>query len=776
MLKVWNFTVAFFAFLLLLVYSFSLSVPWFSHWLYDYSKPTNVHWEIVKEEKKDVEKTQAEVKSAEAVQFEDHSTIKDSENKNFEFVGPELPVAQNQEKDTKEKIGEEPKKEDPPIKNAVFTYDNHWSGALERFYERFPLPIQPTWWMLLPIGLLAGIIFFLLISRVNKYSDFLFIVFIILQILCYATVAGASLWNAYHFDVRAIIRSNIMDADLAAAILRSYAFDQLFIGFFFPLLVTIIMNIALTGLAFFTSSGCKKLNEFYSKVIDKRLSGFDDSNILIRHDGGAELFTLGYGFRWLFFPVFFMHNKMVRSRVSASEFIGAFISRLLSSAIMKFRENFLAEYIVQYQDMGKKAVRRLLTGISIEFQTSLGTCMEKVKAKKDRETNIPTAHSILKEGANRCVSQFRQGMVAGIKDAVYAYYRDEEGFSDSLRKKIFDSGKSDPEIEDAVLPQGTRFFSSNGRYSFFVIEQPPQLRTINFTNTFFMETLGISEESWIQFKSEHVKTNSIQLSFPFVIFVIVVGEGNEFLLNVYYRNEPLRSMNDPIFKSNFPNVQKNGSACLNFSRSNKRSNTMAEKVNDLVAYFWDSWFNRDYLEQNYKPASKLDPRLKSIWHWEEESRKDPLFVLRIPWIAHDNRLKNMAQKYLEDTNHATARTFECAVKEIIGRKQSDIGKIVKEFCTQIALPDFDEATAKLLSENMHGELLEITTMLATSVEDACERLNAGDYERFSRHIRDLAREIIDKHTSTLHADCSGKGEVPLNIDEILTRIFCNRRF
>lgn len=775
MLKVWNFTVAFFAFLLLIVYSFSLSVPWFSHWLYDYSKPMNAHWEIDKEEKKEDEKTKAEVKNSDAVQFEDHGVI-DSGIKNFEFVGPELPVDQNQEKDSKEKSGEEPKKEDPPKKTAVFTYDNHWSGALERFYERFPLPIQPTWWMLLSIGLSAGAVFSLFMTRNSKYSDFLSIIFFILQILCYAVIVGASIWNAYHFNVRAVIKTNVIDTELADQILHSYSIGQVYMGFVFPLMLMIIVNVVVIGLAFFTSRGCRKLHEIYGKAIDIRLSGFDDSNILIRHDGSVELFTLDFGFRWLFFPIYFFHRKTVRSNATASGFIGIFISSLLGTAVQKFRESFLAEYALQYQDMGKKAIRRLLTGISIELQTKLGACVEQVRARKNNDTNIPTAHNILKEVTGRCVSQFRQEVIAGVKDAVDKHYGDDEGFSDKFQSEFLDRMKDFTRAENiCVLPEGTKFFSSKGPYSFVVVEQPPQLRTLNFTNTFFQSTLKMGENEWLQSKSVHNKASSIQLSFPFVIFVVVVDNKNAYDLKVFYNDRPLRTLHDRIFRSNFPNVQENGSVCLSFSRGKGKDRSVAEKVNEIIAYFWDSHFSSDYVELNYNPSAKIDPRLKNIWAWEEESRKDPLFTLRVPWIKYEGSIHNMAQEYLLDRNSQIARDFGYLVKGIIAKKQSDAGKIVREFCMQILPTDFDKATARILSERMHADLLEITSMLVASIGSASEKVNARNYERFSCHIRDLAGEIIDGHTKKLIEDCSGKGEVPINIQEICARTFANGR-
>jgi hypothetical protein len=46
----------------------------------------------------------------------------------------------------------------------------------------------------------------------------------------------------------------------------------------------------------------------------------------------------------------------------------------------------------------------------------------------------------------------------------------------------------------------------------------------------------------------------------------------------------------------------------------------------------------------YGESKKIDPRIKTIEAWEENTKKDPLFVLDVPWIKTGHSVQKLADR------------------------------------------------------------------------------------------------------------------------------------
>ena len=180
------------------------------------------------------------------------------------------------------------------------------------------------------------------------------------------------------------------------------------------------------------------------------------------------------------------------------------------------------------------------------------------------------------------------------------------------------------------LPARTRYVKVRGASTGLALELPPEIRRVTWSPT-KMGTGGGYTSHW--------------LAFPYVFHICIFYtiEGDEAYrggleeMRVYYRNAPLSSSDDALYLPNLFNVQvdptltSNCRACLRGHPEDLQNLPLAEQVEILLNFFWESGFNLDIESNGFDRARTLDPRISSLEAWEEASKTDPLFPLRIPW-------------------------------------------------------------------------------------------------------------------------------------------------
>ncbi|MFQ5881183.1 MAG: hypothetical protein ACE5I9_01740 [Candidatus Methylomirabilales bacterium] len=182
------------------------------------------------------------------------------------------------------------------------------------------------------------------------------------------------------------------------------------------------------------------------------------------------------------------------------------------------------------------------------------------------------------------------------------------------------------------LPAGTRYLKMREASLGLVVELPPEIRRVGWSET----KMGKGGEY-----------TSYWLAFPYVIhiFLFYTRQGDEAYrggfeeMRVYYRNAPLRSPEDALYSPNLFNVQVNPAlvsncrACLRGHPADLQDLPLAEQVEGLLNFFWETDFNLDVESNGFERARTLDPRITSLEAWEKASKADPLFPLQIPWEA-----------------------------------------------------------------------------------------------------------------------------------------------
>ena len=167
------------------------------------------------------------------------------------------------------------------------------------------------------------------------------------------------------------------------------------------------------------------------------------------------------------------------------------------------------------------------------------------------------------------------------------------------------------------LPTGCRFWLRSGSASraVFVVEQPPQRRTIAY-------------HAGRRYSAEPV---IYRLALPYVVFVVSTYADQIEGLATFFRTEPIASLDAPLLCSTLPNTSDDGIVCLGSVRVSGAS--VGERVDALVGAFWGSRFNQD-LRRHPLPFSG------GFRAWASRSRRDPLAALS---LAYDPYWRSLRQ-------------------------------------------------------------------------------------------------------------------------------------
>ncbi len=207
-----------------------------------------------------------------------------------------------------------------------------------------------------------------------------------------------------------------------------------------------------------------------------------------------------------------------------------------------------------------------------------------------------------------------------------------------LIKKI--KGENIGQIQTPTLPNGARYYARQKDAEIIVIETPPQTRTIVW-----------SEQSISGFQKEK-EHKRYTLSFPYMVFVFKIVESEVLYCNpfprLFYRNEPLTSLDDVLLHTNLQNVSFNYNwLCMH---PKEIQGDLKKKIEHFLAEFWNEAFTNNMgVDDFYFTVNQaLDKRINSIEAWENESRNDSLFAVKVNWLKTDLTLRNVIDGMLKD--------------------------------------------------------------------------------------------------------------------------------
>ena len=175
-----------------------------------------------------------------------------------------------------------------------------------------------------------------------------------------------------------------------------------------------------------------------------------------------------------------------------------------------------------------------------------------------------------------------------------------------------------------LLPTGTRFYRQINDTVVFIIEVPPQVRTLSF------QSRGEKKFPYLGVYTRKSIT-SFRLALPYVIFTAkcsIYPDDNYGLQRFFvnYTTSPLSNMEDRLYYCNLPNIYGNR-VCQNYINA---CESPANLVEDAISTFWQSIFNCDGFE-NFIYMMTKDRRVKTLKNWAKASKDNPLFPLEVAW-------------------------------------------------------------------------------------------------------------------------------------------------
>jgi len=236
------------------------------------------------------------------------------------------------------------------------------------------------------------------------------------------------------------------------------------------------------------------------------------------------------------------------------------------------------------------------------------------------------------------------------------------------------SGLSNLHLPD-VMPEGVKYFHQRGEFSIFAVEQLAAARSVRV----------IAENSPKAY-GNGTTYNQRYLAFPYIIILgCFAGNTLTNFVQLFYRNQPLKSLNDKLYECNLPNVSYKGPSglpywfCTQYLRDVTHF-SWYDKINEVPHHLWGSGFNwsSDHHEglSMFNHCKKLDNRIKDFITWEKETRKDPYFMLKLNWNQTGWTVRQAIEKlfgYVVKQKEITdCSSLINLVKTEVGKKKFDV--------------------------------------------------------------------------------------------------------
>ncbi len=274
--------------------------------------------------------------------------------------------------------------------------------------------------------------------------------------------------------------------------------------------------------------------------------------------------------------------------------------------------------------------------------------------------------------------------------------------SASIQKMALDSCQTWARINDndvPILPDNTKYYATSNEVKVVVLEYKPQVRSVMFNRRF-------ESTSYRREEVDKADNATYRLAFPYAIIILKFWQGKFSGIYIYYRNEPLTSVDDMLFTSNFPNISGAKSAVCMGTEFGTHVQYLSGDTNFcklteyVVKSFWGTAFNPDYVCL-MREGANLDPRLATVLTWEQATKEDPFFMLKIPWAAcmrlsdfinlivrsTDKGLvelhENMKQAAVVEISKLTDKLRQCIMEVVEGVKPHAYSDVVKAKMTSL---------------------------------------------------------------------------------------------
>ena len=426
--------------------------------------------------------------------------------------------------------------------------------------------------------------------------------------------------------------------------------------------------------------------EHIQKLAQLNMNG---GSLLISPDDSVSIVRLESAVEWRPFPQTVVHQEIIR-RVSFDNFFRYLTADSKQVALEELKGMLVGSYQERFQSIGQLAVSSLIKSVCAKALAVVKKSLPQIIADQNNLA-AQRATDLLQVLTDEKLKAFKQEIVASIQESL------EVKVSRNIKEQILSPlrdilSEQLPLVNNKgsidALPEGTKFFFSHGGTQIVVVEQKPQLRSLHFHSDF--EGGG----------------GRYNLAFPYIIFLIIFRNGEFNGLGIYYANKPMTSLDSEVFSSNLPNVANNG-VCTGFHGC--QASSLAGKVEEVIAHFWQSQFNNDY-RHGYRRMADRGGAFRNLKTWQKASQKDPLFVLRVNWFecGYGYSPNQVISSQMGGTLASKITDFDHLISQALQSEGVNIGAIARECCERINIDkSYPQKTINALREQLASLSLDV---------------------------------------------------------------------
>jgi len=245
---------------------------------------------------------------------------------------------------------------------------------------------------------------------------------------------------------------------------------------------------------------------------------------------------------------------------------------------------------------------------------------------------------------------------------------------------FFNSLKTNITSQNEILPIGCKYFQTfeNGR-KVIVIEEPPRIRTIraDIGMEATIEKLKITgklkEYGYENYLNE-AKSNpySFQLSFPYVVFIIVLSQNNALMqMQPYFRLHPITSLSDYLFLAPLYNIPDSQTICLG---SVQNCETVIETIENIIEKFWINRYNQDYTDNIKAYENSEAYEVHDYLSWMYFTKVNPMFIYNVKWLKHHKNIYNIIKVMKENSilSRSSNTSYDLLQKIVTGTTSEEL--------------------------------------------------------------------------------------------------------
>jgi hypothetical protein len=333
-------------------------------------------------------------------------------------------------------------------------------------------------------------------------------------------------------------------------------------------------------------------------------------------------------------------------------------------------------------------------------------------AIKESQDLSSLAEDVLTNVVIETIHKYQKKLNVGIQDSVSDLL---DNFKHKITDSIFNLATNwRVANRDYILfPAGCRFCYTKGKNTIVVIEQEPQVRSLLFDGCMVKDKLSCVSGS----------SERMPLALPYVVFVIHFSKNSFASMYFGWRNAPLRSLDDMLFRPIMPNIHDTLAVCMGKTGIEEEGN-IAATTESILSYFWNSQFNNDLSDYWWKKGN-IDSRLKSAQIWSENSIKDSSFILTIQQ-RDIKSVKSIIQLLTLHENEPDETQLRQQLSENIDKcVEALFAKILRYFKNtkfdKYHPKDVSETLLKVL-QNSNSELLDMVFIITTELEKISKQI------------------------------------------------------